>query len=63
MRVIGFFQLAWGILRTYVQFRALFALGEKQQQNDGMVITTSPGAILPSHYSQPMAQWAIGIKK
>ena len=55
-----FIVLAWGILRTYVQFRALFALGENQQQNDGMVITTSPGAILPSHYSQPMEtkDWA-----
>ena len=33
--------MAWGILRTYVQFKALFALRENQQQNDEMVITLS----------------------
>ena len=31
--------LAWGILRTYVQFKALSILQENQQQNDEMVLT------------------------
>ena len=53
--------LAWGILRTYVQFRALFALGENQRQNDGMVFTPGPGMKSeqgaqnpPSCYYHPM---------